>query len=68
MALTLEETFLTHYAKALEEAKDRETRFIISAVSPQEEYAERVGFIRAIEEAKVLFEEIKRKYFPEYRT
>jgi hypothetical protein len=67
MAQNLEETFLTHYLKALKEVADRETRFITVAVSSHEEYAERVGFLRAIDEAKVLFEETQRKFFAEYR-
>ena len=65
--LSLEETFESHYLQALKEAQDRETRFICTAVSSHEEYAERVGFLRAISEAKVIFEETQRKFWPEYR-
>jgi hypothetical protein len=71
MAQTLEETFLTTYLKALKEVEDRETKFIVAVVTSDEELAlhnKRVGYLCAIEEVKVIFEETKRKYFPEYRS
>lgn len=62
-----EETFLTVYKKKLKESSTRETKFVVTAVAPYEEYAERVGFIRGIEEALAIFEETQKHFFPTYR-
>jgi hypothetical protein len=48
----------------LQEAEDREIEFTVSAPSTHEEYVGRVGYIRAIREARILFEETQRKFFP----
>ena len=66
-SFSVEQTFLTEYLKALKEAADRETRYITATVSSHEEYAERVGYLRAITEVKIIFEETQRKFYPEYR-
>ena len=59
-----EETFFSAYLQTLQEAEDREIEFTVSAPSTHDEYVERVGFIRAIREARILFEETQRKFFP----
>jgi len=60
------ETFLNIYRKKLKEAADRETRYMTTAVSSHEEYAERVGFLRGIEEALAIFNDVEKQFFPKY--
>jgi len=67
MGFPVEETFLTVYRRKLKEAAALETKFITSSVSPYNEYAERVGFLRGIEQALAEFDETQKHFFPEYR-
>ena len=60
------ETFLNVFRKRLKESAKRETEHMTAAVSTYEEYAERVGFLRGIEEALALFDETEKKFFPRY--
>lgn len=63
-----EETFLAVYRKKLKEARTRESEFNNASVAPYETYAERVGFIRGIDEALSIFDEVQKQFFPDYRV
>ena len=67
MNFQAEETFLTVYKKRLKEAAKLEANFITTNVNPYEQYIERVGYLRGIEQALALFEDVQKGFFPDSR-
>lgn len=65
--ISLEEMFTEDYLKLLIDKEKTQTDYVTSHVLPHEEYADRVGYIRALREAQEEFRNLLKGYFDRYK-
>jgi len=61
---TLEQALAKEYLKKLQERLKIEIECVTGSVNPPEEYAQRVGYIRAIKESLEDFQSCLKAFFP----
>ena len=62
---SIELMFVEEHLKKLRELEDAQAHYILGAVQEPSEYPRAVGYIQAIKQVRIEFEELLKAYFPE---
>lgn len=66
--MNIELLFETQFNKFMEERKHQTLEAMTNTVLPYEEYAEKVGYLRALRDVEVNFKRLIKSYFEENNT